>query len=248
MIDFFKNLFPENLYHSYIVEGDPQAVSLSLHQYLIQKGEIQENSPDILIELYDAFSIDDSRKIKEWHSEMGISAGKRICIIGAKFINHDAERTLLKIIEEPAFNTHFFLIVPNSLVLLDTIRSRAHTVKFPHTGLVEEKNIKEFYPDDKQTDFKKIAQEFIVMSPKNRIDFVAKMIKENKDEESSSILRYVAIKFINEVENIIFMKFKNDNKNLNYQFVLGELEKSRDFLNLPGASVKMILENLALVI
>lgn len=233
-MDIFNNLFPENLYHSYIVEGDPQTVSSGLHQFLIKKGEINENSLDVLIEIYDSFSINDSRKIKEWHSEMGITDGKRICIIGAKFINHDAERTLLKIIEEPAINTHFFLIVPNSLVLLDTIRSRAHTISTINTT--------------GNNDFKKMAEEFVSMNPKNRIDFVAKIIKEYKDEESSSNLRFIAIQFINEIEKNIFSKFKKDHKNSNFQFVLEELQKSRDFLNLPGASVKMILENLALVI
>jgi hypothetical protein len=195
-MNVFNNLFPINLYHSYIVEGDPQTVSLILHQFLIKKGEIKENSPDILIELYDSFSIDDSRKIKEWHSEKGITDGKRICIIGAKFINHDAERTLLKIIEEPALNTHFFLIVPNSLVLLDTIRSRAHVVSTIN--------------DVGDNNFKKMAEEFIFLTPKNRIDFLAKMIKEYKDEENSSILRFTAIQLINEVEKIMFDKFKKN--------------------------------------
>jgi hypothetical protein len=77
---------------------------------------------------------------------------------------------------------------------------------------------------------------------------VANIIKKYKDKESSSNLRFVAIQFINEIEKIIFFKFKKDQKDKNFQFVLGEIEKSRDFLNLPGAGVKMILENLALVI
>ncbi len=233
MIDIFSNLFPRVLYHSYIVEGDPQSTSLYLRKFLEERGEIKSDSPDILVEFYDSFSIDNSRKVKEWHSQMGITDGKRICIIGANFINHDAERTLLKIIEEPAINTHFFLVVPNSLVLLDTIRSRAHTIStIDNTG---------------NKDFKIKADEFIAMNFKNRIDFVAKMIKDYKDDEISSNLRFVAIKFINEIEKILFTKFKNE-KSDNLKNILDELQKSRDFLNLPGASVKMILENLALVI
>jgi hypothetical protein len=73
------------------------------------------------------------------------------------------------------------------------------------------------------------------------------MIKDYKDDEISSNLRFVAIKFINEIEKILFTKFKNE-KSDNLKNILDELQKSRDFLNLPGASVKMILENLALVI
>jgi hypothetical protein len=132
------------------VEGDPQSTSLYLRKFLEERGEIKSDSPDILVEFYDSFSIDNSRKVKEWHSQMGITDGKRICIIGANFINHDAERTLLKIIEEPAINTHFFLVVPNSLVLLDTIRSRAHTIStIDNAG---------------NKDFKIKADEFIAMN------------------------------------------------------------------------------------
>ena len=231
----FNNLFPRVLYHSYIVEGDPQSTSLYLRKFLKERGEIKSDSPDILVEFYDSFSIDNSRKVKEWHSQMGITDGKRICIIGANFINHDAERTLLKIIEEPAINTHFFLVVPNSLVLLDTIRSRAHVVKSKTPiGLTYGSSIE------------KKAQEFLSLDLKNRVDFVAKFMKEKKDEDSSNI-RSASIFFINEVEKIIFNKFKK-NKDKNYLFILEEIEKSRDYLSLPGAGVKMILENLALVI
>jgi hypothetical protein len=229
----FDNLFPRILYHSYIVEGDPEITSLDLRKFLEERGEVETNSPDVLVQNYDAFTIDDSHKIKEWHSEMGVSGGKRICIIGAKFINHDAERTLLKIIEEPAVNTHFFLVVPNSLILLDTIRSRTHIVSTINNG---------------NNDFEKVAKEFISATPKNRIDLVGKIIKENKDEESSGNLRFVAIQLINEIEKVIFEKFKKNPKDTNLQFILEELQKNREFLNLPGASVKMILEHLALVI
>lgn len=225
------NLFPKDLYHSYIVEGEPEIIGFGILRFLEERGEIKKNSPDVLMRVYDSFTIDDSHKIKEWHSEMKITDGKRICIIGTNFINHDAERTLLKIIEEPAINTHFFIIVPNSSILLDTIRSRAHIVKIPTVGLVG--------------DLEKVVNDFISMNSKNRIDFIAKMIKESKDDESNSNLRFVAIQFINEIEKNIFKKFKKD-KSL--RFVLEELQKSRDFLNSPGASVKMILENLALVI
>lgn len=233
------NLFPENLYHSYIVEGDPEIASSSLLRFLEERGEILPQSPDVLFQIFDSFTMSDSHKIKEWHSELGVSEGKRICIIGAKFINREAERTLLKIIEEPAVNTHFFLVVPNSSVLLDTIRSRTHIVKSPEEGLMGGS----ISPSSGE------AKEFISLAPQKRIEFIAKMIKGYKDsEESNSNLRFGAISLINEIEKIIFKKFKNDPKNENLQFILEEIQKNREFLNSPGASVKMILEHLAIVL
>ena len=239
-MDIFNNIFPENLYHSYVIEGDPEATGIILNKFLIKRGEIKENSPDLLMQFYDSFTIDDSRKIKEWNNEKGITNDKKICILGVKFINHDAERTLLKMIEEPALNTHFFIIIPNSSALLDTLKSRVHIIKL--TQVSSQKS------SDKNDDFAIMAKEFVLMNPKDRIDFVSKIIKKYKDEESSSSLRFMAINFINEIEKIIFYKFKKNSKDENTLFILAELQKSREFLNLPGASVKMILENLALVI
>jgi len=239
------NLFPENLYHSYIVEGDPETTSLDLRKFLEERGEVEVQSPDVLFQMYDSFTMTDSQKIKQWHSESGITDGKRICIIGTKFINREAERTLLKIIEEPAVNTHFFLVVPNALVLLDTIRSRTHTIKINNLP----KDSPLGYPKGQSFGYnEEEVKKFISLSPKDRIDFITKIIKKHKDLESSGRLRFVAIQLINEIEKNIFEKFKLNKNDKNNQFVLQELQKNREYLNSPGCSVKMILEHLALVI
>ena len=220
-------LFPKDLYHSYIVEGDPEVTTFSLRE------QLEAQSADVLCQVYDSFTIEDGRKIKEWHSERGTSDGKRICIIGAKFINHDAERTLLKIIEEPQEGTHFFIVVPNSQMLLDTIVSRAHVVKVDK---------------EENTLSKKDALEFYKSTPKDRIDLVADMIEENKDNIGSGGLRFSAIKLINDLERIVYAQFQNDKNNKEIKFTLGELNKAREYLALPGASVKMILEHISLVL
>jgi len=228
----FEKLFPKNLYHSYVVEGSPDEIPSRLLRFLESRSEIVSHSPDVLCESYESFTIDDSYHIKEWHSQCGITKGKKICIISAKFINHEAEQTLLKIIEEPAVNTHFFLIVPDSSVLLETILSRVELVK---TRSLENEVLKED------------ALSFINSVPKKRIEQIASIIKNNKDD--SSKLKFYAISLINELENIFYQKFKKEIKN-NREItkILDELMKSRKYLNTQGASVKMILENLALMI
>jgi DNA polymerase III delta prime subunit len=233
MANIFDNLFPENLYHSYIVEGDPDITPIDLRVYLESRGDIKAQSLDVICQIYDAFTITDSEKIKDWHSERGITDGKKVCIIGAKFINHDAERTLLKMIEEPSANTHFFIIVPNSLMLLDTIISRAHVVKIN----------KEANPVTIKS-----ASEFLDSTPKVRIELVAKLIDTHKESLGSGSVRFSAISLINALEQIIYKKFQSDKTNTEIQFSLSELNSARDYLSLPGASVKMILEHIALVL
>jgi DNA polymerase III delta prime subunit len=229
----FEKLLPLNLYHSYIVEGEPNTTAKELLNFLEVRGDIEKNNADILFQVYESFTINDSREIKDWHSKLGITNGKRICVIVTKFINREAEQTLLKIIEEPAFNTHFFIIIPDSSVLLPTIISRTQIIKIEQQG-------------DK--DIKKEALSFIGLKTKERVDMVALIIKNNKDEENSGQLRYYATSFINEVESIFYQKWKIDRNNKETQFILEELKKCRGYLSTQGASVKMILEHLALVI
>jgi len=229
----FTELFPKNLYHSYVVEGVPDRTANDLLKFLEERGEVESGRSDVLLQTYESFTIEDSGEIKSWHSRRGLGDKKRVCIIATKFINREAEQTLLKIIEEPGQNTHFFIIVPDQSVLLPTIISRAHVVK------TEQESDKEI---------KKSAINFISDTSKQMIDTVAVIVKENKSEESSGQLRAYAILFINEIERVFYQKFKKDIKDSKTKFVLGELQKSREYLSTPGASVKMILEHLALVI
>jgi len=229
----FEKLFPENLYHSYVIEGEPETTGALLLEFLEKRKITDKQSSDLLFQTYESFTMDNSGEIKDWHSRCGLGEGKRVCIIATKFINREAEQTLLKIIEEPALNTHFFIVIPDSSVLLDTIISRVHVVK-------TEQQI--------NTDLQKLVLKFVSSSPKDRVDKIAEIIKENKDEENSGKLRSHATQFVNEIENIFYQKFKKDIKNEQILFALNELQKARGYLSTPGASVKMILEHLALVI
>jgi len=232
MIDFNK-LLPINLYHSYVLEGYRNEIADELLKFLESRGEIKIQEGDILCQNYESFNISNSLEIKDWHSRLKIGEGKKICIINTKFINHEAEQALLKIIEEPTADTHFFIIVPDSSVLLDTIISRVHVIKIE---------------DEENSEIKKEIISFISLKPADRINKVALIIKNNKDEENSGQLRFYATSFVNELESVFYKKFKKDVKDNKIKFILDELHKARGYLSTPGASVKMILEHLALII
>lgn len=227
-----EELFPNNLYHSYVIEGE-SILADDLLRFLEMRGEIGKQSPDVICQNYESFTIDDSLLIKDWHSRLGVAGGKKVCIITTKFINREAEQTLLKIIEEPAINTHFFIIVPDASKLQETIISRVHVIKTKSNDNLE---------------IKKEVFAFLKIDPKTRIEMLTKIIKNNKNEENSGRLRFYATSFVNELESIYYQKFKVDKNDKNIKYILNELQKSRDYLSTPGASVKMILEHLALVI
>lgn len=225
--------FPKDLYHSYVVEGEPEILAYEIIRFLEDRGDIKHKSADVLCQVYESFTIDDSREIKEWNSRMGISDGKKICIIATKFINREAEQALLKILEEPSESTHIFIVIPNTSLLLDTIISRTQVVKLGKDVSKEKRDL---------------ATRFIKANPKSRLEMVTQIIKDNKDEDNSSALRGYVVSFINEIEKVIYEEWKKDRKDKKLQFSLEEIEKNKNFLNIPGSSVKMILEHLALVI
>lgn len=232
----FEEKFPENLYHSYIIEGDPETLSGELISYLKNRKIIEPQSSNVLCQIYDGFTISDSPLIKSWHSERGEEDKKKICIIGAKFINQEAEHSLLKILEEPKENTHFFLILPNVDTLLPTILSRAHVIKGDNDaqgGLT--KNITS-------------GKKFLDLSKTERIDAIAKLVKSHDDDEGSASLRHDAINILNNLEKVLHERLIKNSKDKYLIFSLEEILKSREYLSLPGASVKMILEHIALVI
>ena len=235
-MDFFEKAFPQNLYHSYVVEGEPEETAKALLAFLIDRGEIDHDSPDLLLQKYESLSMDDSYQIKDWHSHRCISQNKKICILAAKFINREAEQTLLKIIEEPLTNTHFFIIIPDASILQPTILSRVQIIK---TNLAS---------SPEQLSLKEAARFFLAYALKDRVEHVALIVKNNKEAVGSGQLRHYAISLVNEIEGLIYLKFKKDKKNSDIQFQLNELAKARDYLSLPGSSVKMILEHLALIL
>ncbi len=232
-MDSMKNLFPENLYHSYLIEGDPISTVPLLLEFLEQRDDVGKNNSDILCQNFDSFTIADTPLIKDWNSKRGISEKKKICIIGAKFINREAEQSLLKVIEEPKINSHLFLVIPNASVLLDTIKSRTHLVRILN---------------NEASSFKKISNNFLKVPVNGRLEIIADLMDKNKNSENSGNLRFQATEIVNELERLSYEKFKTNKLDKDTQFILEELKKARMYLSTPGASVKMILEHIALVI
>jgi len=225
----FKNLFPEVLYHSYVIEGDIDNSSSLLLSFL--KDKFGENV-EILHQVYESFKMEDSLFIHEWHLNKHLENQKRFCIISSKYINHDAEGTLLKIIEEPKDNTHFFLVVPNASLLLDTIRSRSHIIK---TFLEEELEIE------------KEVNKFLNSNFKDKLEIIGKIVKSHEDNEGGT-LRFHTTLFLNYLEKYFHEKLKNNINDKNIVKILEEINEKRKYLSIPGSSSKMILENIAIIL
>ena len=229
-----RTFFSKDLYHAYVVETSDETIVENLTVFLKDTHGDTKNI-DFFTQTYDSFTQADSKLLKEWHAHKAISDGRRICIIDTKFITTEAQHALLKMLEEPQEGTHFFFVVPDASFLLDTVRSRVIVVTMRDT-------------DMKTIQSKSSYERFVSGSLSDRFSHIATMIESYKDTEGSALLRNGAITFLKELEEYFYIVFKKDINDTHIQFVLTQIVHTRDYLSSPGASVKMILEHIALII
>ena len=171
---------------------------------------------------YDSFKIDDARAIKSLQAEKTEKAAA--FILSFTLINREAQNALLKVLEEPTANTYFILIFPNAKKLLPTLQSRLALIRV---------NTKDS-PDERER--KIILDSFIAMTLQERFE----VIKELTDKKSENLItKSEALTFLNDCE-IHFHAEKNRK-----QEILETVFRARDYLGANGASVKMILEMVA---
>lgn len=158
------NLDKDLLHHAYVIEGESDVALSELLEFFDKSLKVDiHKDPDIHINLYDTFYIEDSQIIRNLAS---LSSDRQIFVLSFKFITIEAQNSLLKLLEEPTKNTTFFLIVPNISILLSTVLSRLHHIKVD--GVYDSKD----------------AKKFLKMSTTDRLNFLEDIIKE-KDKSSA---------------------------------------------------------------
>lgn len=222
-LEYIKNLE----HHAYFVQSFKDAVD-RLKAYLKDKFGISHiQNPDFYHLKFEVLGIDESRRIKEIHlSKSFTGGGKRIFIIETFGITHEAQNSLLKIFEEPNADSHFFLIMPTTEVLLPTLRSRLLIIKNE-----EESNGSMAILD---------AEKFLKLSKKDRVAFVDEIAKDISDENKN---KSDAQEFLAALELILYKKagLKNDKG-------LKAILKARDYMNDRSPSIKQLLEYVAMSI
>lgn len=217
ILDLKQILNKNNLHHAYCFEGNKDIlIPIIISFFEKEIGIKTKNNPDFHVYEYDNFSIEESRFIKEQQQKMAFGE-RKIFIISFSFISREAQNSLLKIFEEPTNNTHFFIIVKKVNILLSTLRSRL-MINYCNSVSGSDSKIKVFLNSN-------IAI---------RLSFFKEII-ENKDKSK-------AIDFVNELE-----LYLTNNKNISlFSNFLIELVYIKKFLFIQGASVKLILEQIAL--
>ena len=84
---------------------------------------------------------------------------------------------------------------------------------------------------------------------KDKFEIIEKLVKAHKDEDlDSGGLRYHAIDLLNSIEKVVYDNWQKNKYDKNLISILEEIGEKRAYLNQPGASVKMILEHIAIIL
>ena len=235
-----KDLNKERLHHAYLIEGDRENSLKEVLEFINNLGIETIANADVSQVSTDSFKIEDARNLKSLVLERGFSGGKRIFVISANNFLLEAQQGLLKVFEEPIQNTHFFVIIPDINSLLKTFVSR-------------------FYVISPDKDFKQVsvyneAEKFLTMSLQSRIDFIKELLteEENEGQDAGIVIldsnRSKALRFLNALEFTLHEKIISKTiLNTTQVHFFEHFFKVREFLRMPGSSVKTLMESVALV-
>lgn len=132
------------------------------------------------VRFFDAFKVDDVRKIKETLYESPTECEYKIYVLNnVEKMNVKAQNALLISLEEPPKNVIFFLLCTDATVLLETIRSRAQILRTkPLTSMQIKGHLEREHiptPDAERLDE-------IILSSGGSLGYVLNMLDEGRAE------------------------------------------------------------------
>ncbi len=166
----------------------------------------------------DRFMIDDARALQAAASVRPIAGDVRTFVITARTFTEEAQNALLKLFEEPPVSVQFYVIIPRLELLLPTLRSRVYVAK----GAAASEGQSEVFAS------------FLQMTPAERIEHIGMLAKQKDVTQLEELMlgteHYAAL-------------HQHTKPALLRQVVL-----ARSYFGFPGASKKMLLESLALLL
>ena len=207
------------LHHVYIMSCDAS----TLMDALESRGVPRQGSPDVYTYECQQLKVDDARAISERATTNPLVLARRVFVVSAAVIMHEAQNALLKMLEDPRGNAVFFFLVPFPERLLSTFRSRAHIITS-----VEEKE----GPHKTDTD----AMRFLKAKPAERLTMLELFTKKRKDDEERDFSGILL--FLDELERA--MGTRNPEG-------LRAVYRAKRYVTDKGALVKPLFEQVALL-
>lgn len=172
---------------------------------------------DTTVAEYDAVTVEDARGLVALAKERPLEASVRTIVILTRQFSEVVQNTLLKILEEPPATTHIHLILPRVGILLPTVRSRVQIVA----------------TEDVPTQYEADVVRFLADSPSERLQHIAVWQKAENEQAGREVMYAVAD----------WIRTHPEQASLQLRKTVQQVET---WYQLPGASRKMLLEEIAL--
>ncbi len=220
---------PEQLHHAYLCVGSLHEIGDSLYDFFTHNSVWAEKGYSVERFSYARMNIEDAQMVR---SSIGINRDvKRIVIIEASFVNHEAQQSLLKTIEEPSLGTCFIWCVPRATTLLPTIRSRCYEIFFQSDA---EKHNDTRVSLDNPAHFARASYE----------ERYAWIRSETEEWESEQVLEFIT--GISEWVHSSIAERNHDGNDLSdFSEVARCLQTAYTYIQSPSANHRMLLESIA---
>lgn len=210
-------------HHAVVFEGDMRAAETAALSYVEETlGLTPRKNPDVSVTHFEQFTINDARDLKQRAMQAPIGE-RQVFVLVFEKVTVPAQHALLKLLEEPAENTHIVLVLPEVGQLLRTVQSR---LAYVGCFLGEPTEVAR-------------AAEFLSAGTQARIKLVQHLYINVKDDAKIHY-RNKARVFLDAVEYQLHQRGVHD-----HTADLREVAFVRQYINDPSSSLKMLLEHLA---
>ncbi len=229
------------MHHAYFFAGEREkGITNALAFSERELGLSPLGNPDVLLERHGLFTVDDARRIATKAELVPMRGDKKLFIIAANRLFHEAQNAMLKLFEEPPAGTTLVLVIPSEGNLLYTLRSRLQ----PLPGGDERENKKEKHEP--------MVEEFIAGDAAAREKVIAKILDEAKsdDDEEKQGARAKALRFAEGLSRAAYIAWRKESgpdSRDNLQAFLHDLDRLVPVLNDRAAPLKPILEHILIV-
>lgn len=209
----------DNHHHASLIESEREAGITWAHAYVEKELKLPlKGNPDVETILRDRYTIEDARLLTVRASQAPLGSAQ-VFIIVCESILLEAQNALLKLLEEPAPNTHFLLVLPTRKGLLPTVQSR-----LSYRGRLTS--------EPTETVF---AEKFLQATIANRVAMLQPVLKD-KDRAQARAL-------VDAIEALLHKKGVREHAR-----ALKEVCFIKTYLRDTSSSLKMLLEHLAIVV
>lgn len=218
-------------HHAFYVVSEREAGIAAAVTYLeTERGLTGAGNPDIIIERYGLFRVEDARRIVHKAGLRSLGERGKAIVIAANRIFHQAQDALLKTFEEPVDGTTLILVIPSDGDLIPTLRSRVQVL--PHDGPLPSAIAEE-------------AQAFWKGSAGEREKVVEVLLKDAKsDDEDEKINARVATRRFVEGLAILAHGAWRQTTTPDLRAFLADLDRLIPILSDSSAPLKPILEHI----